>query len=131
MSTELLEHRRTQPTVLVIEDDEDTRFALAKLLARRGLLVLTAASGHDAMGIVEEPLAPIDMVLLDVRLPDVDGTALCARLREFDADLPILVCTGQAEEVEIAELARLGALRFFHKPISAKQLLTTVDTVLS
>jgi DNA-binding response OmpR family regulator len=123
--------RREQRTVLVIEDDEDTRYALTALLARQGFLVLTAATGHDAMGILEEPLSPIDMVLLDVHLPDVDGTALCARLRELDPNLPILVCTGEADEIETAQLARLGALRFFHKPIAATQLLETVETVLS
>jgi DNA-binding response OmpR family regulator len=65
-----------QPTILLIEDDENTLFAMDKLLTRAGYLVLTAGSGHDAIGMLEQPLSPIDVVLLDVHLPDVDGPAL-------------------------------------------------------
>jgi DNA-binding response OmpR family regulator len=64
------EEAEHQPTVLLVEDDEDTLFALDKLLTREGYLVLTAGSGHDAIGMLDKPLSPIDVVLLDVHLPE-------------------------------------------------------------
>jgi DNA-binding response OmpR family regulator len=82
------EHQRT---VLLVKDDEDTLFAMDKLLTREGYLMLTAESGHDAIGMLEQPLSPIDVVLLDVHLPDLEGTALGARMRELKPALPILV----------------------------------------
>jgi DNA-binding NtrC family response regulator len=126
--TDVAEH---QPTVLLVEDDEDTLFAMDKLLTRAGYLVLTAGSGHDAIGMVEQPLAPIDVVLLDVHLPDVEGSALGARMRELKPALPIVVCTGQAEPEEVAALVRLGAVQYFRKPVGADELLTAVKTALA
>jgi DNA-binding NtrC family response regulator len=119
-----------QPTVLLIEDDESTLFAVDKLLTREGYLVLTAGNGHDAIGMVEQPLSPIDVVLLDVHLPDVEGTALGARLRELKPKLPILACSGEAEPNEVAALIRLGAVRYLQKPVAADELLTAVETAL-
>jgi response regulator RpfG family c-di-GMP phosphodiesterase len=57
--TDVAEH---QPTVLLVEDDENTLFAMDKLLTHAGYLVLTAGSGHDAIGILEQPLSTIDVV---------------------------------------------------------------------
>ena len=125
---EVAEHQRT---VLLVEDDEDTLFAMDKLLTREGYLVLTAESGHDAIGMLEQPLSPIDVVLLDVHLPDVEGTALGARMRELKPALPIVVCTGEAEPEEVAALIRLGAVRYFRKPIRADELLTAVQRALA
>jgi DNA-binding NtrC family response regulator len=105
-------------------------FALDKLLTGEGYLVLTAGSGHDAIGMVKQPLSPIDVVLLDVHLPDVEGMALGARMRELKPALPIVVCTGQAEPEEGAALVWLGAVQYFRKPVGADKLLTAVETAL-
>jgi DNA-binding NtrC family response regulator len=126
--TEVAEHQRT---VLLVEDDEDTLFAIDKLLTREGYLVLTAESGHDAIGMLKKPLSPIDVVLLDVHLPDVEGTALGARMRELRPALPIVVCTGEAEPEEVAALIRLGAVHYLPKPLRADELLTAVQRALA
>ena len=118
------------PTVLIVEDDDDTRYAMDSVLAREGYLVLTAATGRDAISTLQEPLSPIDVVLLDVHLPDVDGTALCARMRELYPKLPIVVCSGEASAEEVAALVRLGAVRYFRKPVGVDELLSSVEAVL-
>jgi DNA-binding response OmpR family regulator len=119
-----------QPTVLLIEDDEDTRFALAHTFARQGYLVRTAPTGHDAVGIVRGEAAPIDVVLLDVGLPDVSGADLCARLHELRPGLPVVVCSGEATRGEAARLCGLGVRRYFQKPIEPDELLATVEAAL-
>jgi DNA-binding response OmpR family regulator len=88
---------KRQRTVLLVEDDENTLFAMNELLTREGYLVLTAASGHDAIGMLKQPLSPIDLVLLDTRLPDVEGVALGSRIRELRLVLPILPFSGEAD----------------------------------
>ena len=118
------------PTVLLVEDDEATRLAMASWLAREGYLVLTAANGHEAIGHLTRPLAPIDVAVLDVDLPDVDGVALCARLRELYPTLPELVCTGMATSDEAARLLDLGARRYFRKPVDPDELLSAVEAAL-
>lgn len=119
-----------QPTVLVVEDDETTRNIMTRILVREGYLVLTAESGHDALSFLKVPLSPIDVVLLDVHLPDVSGITLCARIRAENPDIPIVVCTGEAEPDEAARLLELGVHRYFRKPIALDELLATVEAAL-
>jgi DNA-binding response OmpR family regulator len=119
-----------QPTVLVIEDNELVCLSMAATLSREGYLVLTASTGHDALAILRHPFAPIDVVVLDVHLPDVSGIDLCARLRELYPRLPVIICTGEATPEEVSELLQLGAHRFFQKPISPDELLATVEAAL-
>jgi two-component system sensor histidine kinase ChiS len=116
--------------VLLVEDDEFTRLGLAHILAREGYLVLNAPTGHDAIGVVESTTEPIDVVLLDVHLPDVSGVDLCARLRELKPDLSVVVCSGEAEPQEVARLLELGVRRYFQKPIEPDELLATVEAAL-
>ncbi len=118
-------------TVLVVEDDELVRDAMTRILVQEGYLVLTAPTGHDAIALVREPLSPIDVVLLDVHLPDVSGIDLCARIRETHPDLPVVVCTGEAGPDEAAELFRLGIRRYFCKPVSMQELVATVQASVS
>jgi two-component system sensor histidine kinase ChiS len=118
------------PTVFLVEDDEATRFSMTALLVRAGYLVLTAASGHDAMGVLHQPLSSIDVVVLDVHLPDASGLDLCARLGELHPGVPVIICTGEATPEEVAQLLRLGAHRYLRKPVSAAELLAAVEASL-
>jgi two-component system, OmpR family, phosphate regulon response regulator PhoB len=120
--------RSHQPTLLLIEDDELVRDAMTRLFVREGYLVLTASTGHDAMGLLRTPASPVDVVLLDVGLPDVSGADLCARLRQFFPYLPVVVCTGAASQEEADELQRHGITHFFSKPIALPDLVAAVNS---
>lgn len=115
-----------QPTLLLIEDDELVRDAMTRLFVREGYLVLTAATGHDAIGVLRTPSSTVDVVLLDVGLPDVSGADLCARIRQFFPDLPVVVCTGAASPEEVDELHRLSITCFFSKPTALGDLVAAV-----
>jgi two-component system KDP operon response regulator KdpE len=117
-------------TLLLVEDDEDTRFALARTLVGAGYLVLAAPTGHDAVGIVQSETGPLDVVLLDVGLPDVSGVDLCARLRELCPSLPVVVCSGEAGTPEVVRLLGLGARWHLRKPFAPEELLAAVRAAL-
>jgi DNA-binding response OmpR family regulator len=119
-----------QPTVFLVEDDEATRFAMATLLVREGYLVLTAGTALDALRTMREPLSRIDVMLLDVHLPDGSGIDVGARLRELQPGTPVIVITGEATPEEAAQLLRLGAHRYLQKPVSPDELLATVEASL-
>jgi DNA-binding response OmpR family regulator len=119
-----------QLTLLLVEDDELVRDAMTRLFVREGYLVLTASTGHDAIGVLRTPSASIDVVLLDVGLPDVSGADLCARLRQFYPHLPVVVCTGAASQEEADELRRLGIAHFFCKPIAMPELVAAVRSAV-
>jgi DNA-binding response OmpR family regulator len=117
-------------TVLVVEDDEDARFAMAAVLVAEGYQALTAGTARDALATLRAPLSPVDVAVLDVHLPDVSGTDLCRRLLALHPGLPVIVCTGEATPEEVTELVRLGARRYLRKPVSADELLATVEAAL-
>jgi len=119
-----------QPTVLVVEDDDLILDAMTRMLVREGYLVLTAVSGHDAIGMLRTPLQPINVIVLDVNLPDVSGVDLCARIRELQPDVPVVVCTGNTNPEDLAELLRMGVRRCFHKPVPMADLLASVEAAL-
>jgi DNA-binding response OmpR family regulator len=116
--------------VLLVEDDDATRTLMTLILVREGYLTLSAETGHDALGFLRTPLSPIDVVILDVHLPDVSGIDLCARIRELHPNLPVVVCTGEADPGEAARLLQLGVHRYFCKPVTTDELLATVEAAL-
>jgi DNA-binding response OmpR family regulator len=116
-----------QPTVLLVEDDELVMDAMTRTLVRQGYLVLSARSGHDAMSLMYTPLQPINVVVLDLNLPDVSGIDLCARIRELHPTLPVVVCTGSTDPADADGLINLGVRRFFHKPVPMADLIASVE----
>jgi DNA-binding response OmpR family regulator len=118
-----------QPTLLLIEDDELVRDALAQLFVREGYLVLTAGTGHDAMGALRT--SPVDVVLLDVGLPDVSGADLCTRIREICPHVPVVVCTGAASPQEAEHLHQLGIARYLCKPVAMSVLAASLRAALA
>ena len=120
-----------QPTVLLVEDDELDLDAMTRTLVRQGYLVLSARSGHDAMSLIHAPLQPIDVVVLDLNLPDVGGVDLFARIRELHPKLPVVVCTGSTDLADAVGLMNMGVRRFFYKPVPMADLLASVEGTLS
>src|SRR5262245_41796398 len=115
-----------QPTVLLVEDDEFALDAMTRTLVRQGYLVLSARDGHEAMSLMYRPLQPINVVVLDLNLPDVSGIDLCTRLRELHPGLPVVVCTGSTDPADAAGLFHLGVRHYFTKPVAMADLLASV-----
>ena len=119
--------RVAQRTVLLVEDNEDVSDTMTRALVRAGYLVMTAPTGRDAIGLLRTPLSPIDVVLLDIGLPDVSGIDLCARFRELQPNLKVVVCTGGTDPEEAEELRKLGINGYFPKPVPMDELLAAMD----
>ena len=107
------------PTVLVVEDDEETRRALARDLVARGYRLAEAADGRSALRHWEAGRP--DVVLLDLGLPDIDGLDLIRRIRR-DASTPIVILSGRYEEREKVEALERGADDYVTKPFGVDEL---------
>jgi CheY-like chemotaxis protein len=118
------------PTVLLVEDDRATREAMKSWLAFEGFSVLAAADGREAARHLECLPEPIDVVVLDVELPDVSGVDLCQQVRRMYPAMPVLVCPAGAEPEEVARLVRLGATRYFRKPVDPDEILAAVEAAV-
>ena len=117
-------------TILVVDDDEDMRGLVRRLLERAGYAVREAADGHAALR--ELFASPPDLVLLDVMMPEVDGFTVCRKIKE-DAklkDLPVIFLTAKGGGEALAEGFESGAIMYINKPFTANKLLTIVNTML-
>ncbi len=108
-------------TVLVIEDDEDTRLFVEDLLTMSGYAVVGAACGQEGLAAAN---VPVDVILLDRRLPDADGLELCRRLREQRGnEIPVIFLTADRSPQLETEARAAGATDFLHKPFPPDALL--------
>lgn len=104
-----------KPTILLIEDDDATRFGFVKFFAREGYAVIEAATLSDSRKIIAA--SPIDAVILDISLPDGNGIDLITTARNNDPSTPIIVITGAGDIPLAVEAMRLGADNFLTKPV--------------
>jgi two-component system response regulator RegX3 len=119
--------RDGRPMVLVVDDEESYRQALASGLAREGFAVELAADGHEALRQFHR-IHP-DLVLLDVMLPDQSGTELCQRMRAL-APVPIIMVTARDSEVDVVLGLELGASDYVAKPFRLRELVARMRAVL-
>ena len=109
--------------VLLVEDDDSIAVPLAEGLRREGFDVVRAATGEEALA------ADVgDIVLLDLRLPDVDGFSVCRELRAR-SDVPIIVVSARGEEVDRVVGLELGADDYLVKPFGLRELVARIRAV--
>jgi DNA-binding response OmpR family regulator len=111
-------------TLLVAEDDEGSRLALARSLERYGYRVIEAGDGELALQMFQANPG-IDLVVLDIGLPRLDGFAVLSRLRQ-QSDVPVIMLTGRGEEVDRVVGLELGADDYVLKPYSLRELVARV-----
>lgn len=113
--------------ILLVDDEASIQRALEPLLKSRGYEVRVAASGGAALAAVESG-AP-DLVILDLGLPDLDGTEVCARMRRL-TQAPIIVLSARGGETDKVRALDLGADDYVTKPFSPEELLARIRVAL-
>jgi two-component system response regulator HydG len=116
---------RKTPTILVVEDDAETRGAMGKVLQGAEYKVIEADNGQQGLDLLEEQ--NVDILVTDLRLPIMDGVELLKKAKALDQDLEVIMITGHGT-VEIAvEAIKEGAYDFITKPVKKAQLLRAVE----
>ena len=116
------------PRVLVVDDHLESCSALARLLRVEGYEVATAETGREALATAAT--TPVDLLVSDVGLPDIDGCELLRRLRDmYRRDVPAVALTGHGEEHYVDECRRAGYGEFLLKPILFRELLDAIRSV--
>lgn len=119
-----------QGVILLVEDEDPVRAVNARALTARGYTVLEAASGVEALQIISEREIPVDLVISDVVMPEMDGPTLLGELRKQYADLKVIFVSGYAEEAFRKHLPDGESFNFLPKPFGLKQLVETVKQVM-
>ncbi|MFA4836115.1 MAG: response regulator [Dehalococcoidia bacterium] len=115
--------------ILIIDDEDDIRIFASRLLEMEGYRVLQAGDGEEGLRMAGENL--IDGVLLDIRMPGIDGWEVLQQLKE-DSKLsatPVIVFTAYAEKMEQERALSMGASAYLIKPLSADQLMDSVARI--
>ncbi len=115
--------------ILVAEDEAAIREFIVINLQRVGYTVFQAADGADALRIYEEHGADIDMALLDIMMPVMDGLELCKELRARDKNIGIIMLTAKTQEMDKVTGLLVGADDYVTKPFSPTELMARVDAV--
>ena len=118
---------RIHPHVLAVDDDPDIRALLAEFLPSHELRATAVASGAEMLRVLAQE--PIDVVLLDLRLPGEDGLALARRVRELSG-VPIIILSGRADEADRVMGLELAADDYVTKPFSPRELVARIRAVL-
>jgi two-component system, NtrC family, nitrogen regulation response regulator NtrX len=115
-------------SVLVVDDERAIRDSLRMILEFEGYRVDEAASGSQALARVAD--RPPDAIVLDIKMPEMDGLELLKALRERGYDMPVLMISGHADIQTAVEATRRGAYDFFEKPLQRERVLVSLRNAI-
>ena len=115
-------------SVLFVEDDAEVAQPLAAALRREGYCIDVRDTGSDALDAVHA--APYELVILDLGLPDIDGLEVCREIRRRLPDLPVLMLTARADEVDVVVGLDAGADDYLTKPFRLAELLARMRALM-
>lgn len=116
-------------TILVVEDEENIRELICLNLQKSGFEVLEAGTGERALEVFAERGEGIDMVMLDIMLPGIDGLSVCRQIREKNSAVGIIMLTAKTQEMDKISGLMLGADDYVTKPFSVSELMARVDAI--
>ena len=115
----------TKPRILLVDDEERFRANLEKMLGAQGLAVKGAGSGAQALE--ELKLNPCDVIVLDIRMPGMDGLATLKEIKQIDPEVEVIILSGHASMDAAMEINRLGGYDYLMKPCPLEELLLKIE----
>ena len=116
-------------SILIAEDDNRTRQALINSIRAAGYNVIAAADGQAALDSFHQAASTIDLVILDILMPRLDGLQVCQRIREI-SDVPIIIATVLGSSADRITGLEMGANDYIVKPFSTKELIARIRSIL-
>ncbi len=117
-----------KPAILVVDDDEVMRQTLSDVLKKKGYAVSTAETGGQTISSIKEQL--FDLVLLDIRLPDMDGLDVLKGIKEIEGDLMVIVMTAYSDVQTAVMAMKSGAYDYIDKPFELEELKILIQKAL-
>lgn len=119
-------------TVLVVDDERNIRRTLQLVLEGEGYRVIHAEAAEEALDLLARPDSPVDLAIVDVKLPRMSGLEALERVKKDDAlaSTPVIVISGHATVNDAVQAIKLGAADFFEKPLNRERVLVSVRNVL-
>ena len=115
----------SKPRILLVDDEERFRANLEKMLGALGLTVNARGSGAEALE--ELKLHPYDVIVLDIRMPGMDGLATLKEIKQIDPEVEVIILSGHASMDAAMEINRLGGYDYLMKPCPLEELLLKIE----
>ncbi|MFW5989545.1 MAG: response regulator, partial [Desulfosudaceae bacterium] len=117
-------------TILVVDDEEMVLKSCARLLKRLKYQVLTAGEGREALNLYETRKDDIDLVMLDILMPDMSGGMIFDKLREIDPAVKVLLCSGFSLNDQIRQILARGGRGFIQKPFEIQDISLKIKELI-
>ena len=114
-----------KPRILLVDDEERFRTNLQKMLGAQGLAVKAAGSGAEALE--ELKRSPCDVIVLDIRMPGMDGLATLKEIKRINPEVEVIILSGHASMDAAMEINRLGGYDYLMKPCPLEELLLKIE----
>ncbi len=114
-----------KPSILIVDDDEVMQETLSEVFRKRDYEVLAVGSGTGALSLLKKNI--IDLVLLDMRLPDVDGLEVLRRIKEFDTEILVVMMTAYSDVQTAVSAMKSGAFDYINKPFELEELKLLIE----
>ncbi len=119
----------SKPLILLAEDEEANTIYMNHILSRLDMNVVYASTGREAIDFCRE-YPEISLVLMDIRMPDLDGLEATRQIRAFRPELPIVALTAFGFHWNKAEVFEAGCTTFLSKPVTMNQIKSLIDTYI-
>jgi len=119
----------SQKTILIVEDNPANLKLLTDLLTFQGYCLLEATNGNSALNLIKEKYAVIDLVLMDLKLPDISGLDVINSIKEieFAKNIPVIVVSAHAMESDIEKCRQAGCIDYITKPINLQEFIKKIS----
>ena len=114
-----------KPSILIVEDDEVMQETLSDVLKKRGYEIFLVGSGNDALSTIKKNV--IDLILLDMRLPDIDGIEVLKKIKEFDTEILVIMMTAYSDVQTAVSSMKSGAYDYINKPFELEELKLLIE----
>ncbi|MDD2715727.1 MAG: response regulator [Candidatus Wallbacteria bacterium] len=121
-----IEHHKT-PNVLIIDDDEDFLKLISPMLKQLGMFPIPMAGSLEAVAFFRQNHLIIDFVLMDYRLPVLDGCHVFTKLKSFDPEIKCILCTASDSPEDYLEAMKLGMKAILKKPFTLEDVTTAIS----
>ncbi len=114
-----------KPSILIVDDDDVMRETLSDVLRRSGYEIFLESSGNGALSVIKKNV--IDLILLDMKLPDVDGLEVLKKIKEFDTEILVIIMTAYSDVQTAVSAMKSGAYHYINKPFELDELRLLIE----
>lgn len=114
-----------KPSILIVDDDEVMQATLSDVLKKRGYEIYSVGSGNGALSTIKKNV--IDLILLDMRLPDIDGLEVLKKIKEFDTEIIVIMMTAYSDVQTAVSSMKSGAYDYINKPFELEELKLLIE----